>query len=60
MRYPSQEPFIALTDRAWFDFLTARAGNGQLDEVNFWQPKALDPMKRLLPGEVVFYPTRHG
>lgn len=55
MRYPSRELFIALTDRAWFDFLSSRQIGGRLDEVNFWQPKALDPMKRLLPGEVVFF-----
>lgn len=48
------EPFIALTDKAWFDFLSERAVDGRLDEVNFWSPKALVPLKQLVPGEPVF------
>ena len=49
------QPFIALTDKAWFDFLAARSSAGTLDEVNFWSPKSLTPMKRLSPSEPVFF-----
>lgn len=55
MRYVPQEVFIANTDRAWFDFLSSRAAGRPLDEVNFWLPKATTPMKRMLPGEPVFF-----
>ncbi|QDU65286.1 HNH endonuclease [Engelhardtia mirabilis] len=50
-------PFIALTDRAWFNFLAglARERNGPLDEVNFWQPLAKRPMAKLAPGTPVFF-----
>lgn len=54
-RYPNREPFIANTDRAWFDFLSSKAVNGRVDEVNFWQPKATRPMKELQPGEPIFF-----
>ncbi len=33
--------WVGLTDRDWFDFLTARA---PLDEVNFWQPSPRRPV----------------
>lgn len=49
------QPFIANTDRAWFDFLSTRAAGHTVDEVNFWQPRALTPMKRMVPGEPVFF-----
>lgn len=49
------QPFIALTDKAWFDFLRERTSNGLVDEVNFWSPKASRPMKRMEPGEPVFF-----
>lgn len=48
-------PFIALTDDRWFDFLSTRAVGGRVDEVNFWQPRATRPMKRMDPGEPVFF-----
>ena len=48
-------PFIALTDRAWFDFLSTRAMNGYVDEVNFWSPTATAPIKKLPPGHPVFF-----
>ena len=54
-RYPTLEPFIANTDRAWFDFLASRATDGRVDEVNFWLPKATTPMKQMLPGETIFF-----
>jgi hypothetical protein len=53
--YPTREPFIANTDREWFDFLASRAVGGRVDEVNFWLPKATTPMKAMLPGEPVFF-----
>jgi putative restriction endonuclease len=55
MRYLPGEAFVANTDRAWFDFLSARAIDGRLDEVNFWLPKATTPMREMLPGEPVFF-----
>jgi hypothetical protein len=55
MRYLPQEAFVALTDRAWFDFLSARAASGRLDEVNFWFPRATRPMKRMTVGEPLFF-----
>ena len=47
-------PFIALTDKAWFDYLSSVSEHGRLDEVNFWSPKSVKPMKRMTPGEPVF------
>ena len=55
VRYPSREPFIANTDRAWFDFLASRSVDGRVDEVNFWLPKATTPMKQMYPGEPIFF-----
>lgn len=55
MRYPTREAFIANTDKAWFDFLRSRSERGRVDEVNFWLPKATRPMKRMTPGEPVFF-----
>ena len=49
------QPFIALTDERWFDFLSTRAEQNRVDEVNFWQPRAKRPMKRMQPGEPVFF-----
>lgn len=48
-------PFIALTDKAWFDLLSSRAEGGWLDEVNFWSPKSLIPMRTMQSGEPVFF-----
>jgi putative restriction endonuclease len=48
------EPFIALTDRAWFDFLADHAEHGVVDEVNFWSPASTDALKEMQPGEPVF------
>lgn len=55
MRYLPQEAFVALTDKEWFDFLAARTENRQVDEVNFWQPKATTPLRKMSPGEPVFF-----
>ena len=49
------DPFLANTDRAWFDFLSSRAIRGRVDEVNFWLPKARTPMKQMAPGEPIFF-----
>jgi putative restriction endonuclease len=48
-------PFLAVTDKAWFDFLSTRADRGYLDEVNFWSPKSVRPMKHMDLGEPVFF-----
>lgn len=48
-------PFIAVTDPAWFAYLSARSLTRTVDEVNFWSPSARAPMKRLSPGEPVFF-----
>lgn len=48
-------PFVANTDRAWFDSLSTRAVDGRVDEVNFWLPKAKQPMKQMAPGEPIFF-----
>lgn len=48
------EPFVALTDRRWFDFLTSRSEGGRVDEVNFWSPKSVRPIRRFRPGTPVF------
>ncbi len=53
--YPTLEPFIANTDRAWFDFLASKAVEGRVDEVNFWLPRATSPMKQMVPGETIFF-----
>jgi putative restriction endonuclease len=55
MRYLPQEATIALTDRAWFDYLSARASVAPLDEVNFWFPKAQKLWKHMPVGEPVFF-----
>lgn len=54
-RLTKMQPFIALTDKRWFDFLSIQAAGGTVDEVNFWQPKATRPMKSMAPGEPVFF-----
>ncbi len=48
------EPFIANTDKAWFDFLARDSSDGRIDEVNFWSPMTVEPMKSMSPGEPVF------
>ncbi len=46
-------PFVANTDKAWFDFLAAQGP--VIDEVNFWQPRATRPMKQMSPGDPIFF-----
>lgn len=55
MLYPTVEPFLAVTDQAWFDHLASSAATGVHDEVNFWSPQATRPMKRMQPGLPVFF-----
>jgi putative restriction endonuclease len=55
MRYLPQEAFVANTDRAWFDFFADRAVGGQVDEVNFWLPRATTPMRAMVAGELIFF-----
>jgi putative restriction endonuclease len=40
--------YVGLTDRDWFNFLSRRA---ELDEVNFWQPRASTAFAALKLGE---------
>jgi putative restriction endonuclease len=47
-------PYIALTDRRWFDHLRIRSVDGRLDEANFWLPKAQEMPARLAPGDPFF------
>lgn len=53
------EPFVALTDKAWFDFLASQAIDGVVDEVNFWSPKSTRPMKHMRTGAPVFFRLKH-
>ena len=43
-------PYIAVTDRTWFEQLARLAGGEPLDEVNFWSPKSQRGFKRISPG----------
>lgn len=45
----TEAPFIANTDRAWYDFLRGYADDRHVDEVNFWSPKATRPIARMVP-----------
>jgi len=62
MSDPGIQPFIAVTDQDWFDYLASVVAGGVLDEVNFWSPQARRPMKAMSPGTPVFFrleaPTR--
>ncbi len=55
MRYAPRQVFVALTDRAWFDYLAGRSASRRVDEVNFWLPRGTRPMKHMVPGEPVFF-----
>jgi hypothetical protein len=61
VRYPDSTPFVALTDRHWFDFLRTEAAKtrGALDEVNFWSPSATRPMKNFAVGAPIFFRLKH-
>lgn len=49
-------PFVANTDRAWFDYLRTQAdAKGQVDEANFWLPKAQDPPATFSAGDPFFF-----
>lgn len=51
----SQNPYIAVTERKWFEFFSSRADSEPVDEVNFWSPNALRPFKTLEPGAPLFF-----
>jgi putative restriction endonuclease len=48
------QPFVANTDKAWFDYLSRRAADGRIDEANFWSPQANRPIADLAPGTPFF------
>jgi putative restriction endonuclease len=52
------EPFIALTDPNWFGFLSTQSSDGVVDEVNFWSPESILPLKNMSPGTPVFLRLR--
>lgn len=43
--------FVAITDRDWFDQLSAAVP----DEVNFWQPSGSNTFRALRPGELLLF-----
>ena len=43
--------FVGVTDKDWFDFLSAR----QVDEVNFWAPSGRTNFRALRPGELFLF-----
>lgn len=43
--------FVGITDKDWFDFLSAR----QVDEVNFWAPGGRTNFRALRPGELFLF-----
>ncbi len=51
------QPFIGVTDKAWFDFLASQAG--RVDEVNFWSPTSVKPIKAMPPGTPFFFRLKH-
>lgn len=52
---PQVDPYVAVTDRAWFDFLATLARGEALDEVNFWSPQSTRPMRVMDPGTPVYF-----
>ena len=54
----NQPALVAVTDQRWFDFLSAQAVDGRLDEVNFWRPMSAS-FRALQPGEPVFFRLKH-
>ena len=48
--------FVAPTDKDWFDFLSAEAEAGRVDEVNFWMPKPWGgEFRALSPGQPLLF-----
>lgn len=58
-RMPTQNTVVGVTDQRWFDFLSNRAVDGRLDEVNFWRPLAQTEFRALSPGEPFFFRLKH-
>lgn len=54
-----QDTVVAVTDERWFDFLSGRAVDGRLDEVNFWRPLAQTEFRALPPGAPFFFRLKH-
>ena len=54
-----QPAVVANTDQRWFDYLSASAVDGRLDEVNFWRPLAQSGFKALDPGQPFFFRLKH-
>jgi putative restriction endonuclease len=52
---PLADPFLAVTDRRWFEHLTSLARGAPLDEVNFWSPQSQRPIKGFAPGTPIFF-----
>lgn len=44
--------FVGVTDNQWFDFLAAQ---GDVDEVNFWQPGGQNQFRALNPGDLFLF-----
>lgn len=53
--FTSIPPFVAVTDPAWFQYLSSLAREDALDEVNFWSPRSTRPMKKMAAGTPVFF-----
>ncbi len=54
-----QNAVVAVTDQRWFDFLSQKASDGRLDEVNFWRPLAQTQFRALSAGEPFFFRLHH-
>jgi putative restriction endonuclease len=55
----AQPTVVANTDNRWYDFLSASAVDGRLDEVNFWRPLAQGEFRALEPGQPFFFRLKH-
>jgi putative restriction endonuclease len=55
----AKQAVVGVTDQRWFDFLSRRATEGRLDEVNFWRPLAQTEFRALSPGEPFFFRLKH-
>lgn len=53
---PSLRYYVAVTDRQWYRFLSARP---EWDEVNFWQPGGTRAFRALEPGEPFLFKLHH-
>jgi putative restriction endonuclease len=51
---PDIRGLVALTDLNWFNFLRGWSSGRELDEVNFWRPRAQNEFRALNPGDPFF------